>query len=124
MQFRILFSSKNQLISCTISNNNKKYIKFTDFNFHNYFVLFQCREEAHRPLSCSKFKEWMNLIGGKNSDEIDSLWIKLNTKKCPKCKIDIEKNQGCMHMTCKKCTHQFCWLCFGDWNNHQDCNKF
>ena len=21
-------------------------------------------------------------------------------------------------MTCKKCTHQFCWLCMNDWTKH------
>ena len=21
-------------------------------------------------------------------------------------------------MTCKKCKHEFCWLCMGDWKNH------
>jgi ariadne-1 len=37
---------------------------------------------------------------GNTSDEIDKAWISLNTKPCPKCKLNIEKNQGCMHMTC------------------------
>jgi len=29
---------------------------------------------------------------GKDSGKIDEAWIKLNTKKCPHCKTDIEKN--------------------------------
>jgi len=28
-----------------------------------------------------------------------------------------------MHMTCRKCTHEFCWLCRGDWRGHNACNK-
>lgn len=36
-------------------------------------------------------------------------------KRCPCCRVMIEKNQGCQHMTCKKCTHQFYWCCGGDY---------
>lgn len=40
----------------------------------------------------------------KNSAESENLnWILANTKPCPKCHRPIEKNQGCMHMTCSQC---------------------
>ncbi|CAF1645251.1 unnamed protein product, partial [Adineta ricciae] len=38
-------------------------------------------------------------------------WINGNTKACPKCHAHIEKNEGCDHMTCAKCKHEFCWQC-------------
>ncbi len=40
-------------------------------------------------------------------------WIKANTKQCPNqtCKKNIEKNGGCNHMTCRRCSHEFCWTC-------------
>lgn len=34
------------------------------------------------------------------------------------CRRPIEKNQGCMHMTCSQCRHEFCWLCQGPWAEH------
>jgi hypothetical protein len=34
------------------------------------------------------------------------------------CRRPIEKNQGCMHMTCSQCRHEFCWLCEGSWAEH------
>ena len=37
------------------------------------------------------------------------------TKQCPKCRTAIEKNDGCDHMTCKSCSHEFCWLCLADY---------
>lgn len=49
-----------------------------------------------------------------------------HTKPCPKCQSPTEKNDGCAHMTCKKCQHQYCWICLGDWTGHTDnynCNK-
>ena len=36
-----------------------------------------------------------------------------NVKKCPECKILIEKNGGCNHMTCPKCKVHICWNCMG-----------
>ncbi|KAG7396947.1 E3 ubiquitin-protein ligase arih2 [Phytophthora boehmeriae] len=45
-------------------------------------------------------------------------WILANTKKCPKCAVRIEKNQGCNHMTCRSCTYEFCWICMEGWDKH------
>uniref|UniRef100_A0A673V7I3 E3 ubiquitin-protein ligase RNF144A n=1 Tax=Suricata suricatta TaxID=37032 RepID=A0A673V7I3_SURSU len=32
-------------------------------------------------------------------------------KRCPKCKVYIERDEGCAQMMCKKCKHAFCWYC-------------
>jgi ariadne-1 len=54
-----------------------------------------------------------------------------NTKDCPRCSKPIEKNQGCNHMSCRLCKHEFCWLCLGNWSEHgsatggyYQCNKY
>ena len=39
------------------------------------------------------------------------IWKRLRTKRCPKCRIRIQKTGGCQHMTCQRCKYEFCWIC-------------
>mmetsp|Transcript_109675 Transcript_109675/g.318727 ORF Transcript_109675/g.318727 Transcript_109675/m.318727 type:complete len:392 (+) Transcript_109675:904-2079(+) len=59
------------------------------------------------------------------------MYIRANTKNCPKCNQQIQKDEGCQHMRCTKCNYHFCWLCLGNYKDHSDktggffsCNKF
>lgn len=90
---------------------------------------WNCMEEAHSPVDCETTANWIE----KNSSESENTnWILANTKPCPQCRKPIEKNQGCMHMTCKApCKFQFCWLCLGPWSEHgqssggfYSCNRY
>jgi ariadne-1 len=89
---------------------------------------FKCGYEGHRPADCEIVEKWVQ----KNSTDAENVnWIIANTKKCPKCNVFIEKNQGCNHMTCRNCKFEFCWLCKGDWTQHGSatggfykCNKY
>ena len=89
---------------------------------------FGCTKDAHMPIDCDDLTMWTDRIGSGEDDTVN--WMKINTKPCPKCKRPIEKNQGCMHMTCSQCRYEFCWLCMGDYLNHAAetgkylCNSF
>mmetsp|Transcript_205 Transcript_205/g.189 ORF Transcript_205/g.189 Transcript_205/m.189 type:complete len:508 (+) Transcript_205:201-1724(+) len=76
---------------------------------------FRCGEQAHDPCTCDHLKEWLEKC--QNESETAN-WILANTKKCPECQARIEKNQGCNHMNCKVCKHEFCWICMGPWADH------
>ncbi|EXX57176.1 hypothetical protein GLOIN_2v1725015 [Rhizophagus irregularis DAOM 181602=DAOM 197198] len=64
----------------------------------------------HEDSSCSKFAEQLLRDTAANQAYYDR-----HTKNCPKCKMPIEKNDGCEHMTCF-CGYEFCWLCLADYN--------
>jgi hypothetical protein len=85
---------------------------------------FGCNEVTHSPCPCEIVEKWKK----KCNDDSETLnWIQANTKDCPKCKVTIEKNGGCNHMTCRKCHYEFCWPCLGDWKKHLSnyrCDKF
>jgi hypothetical protein len=36
-------------------------------------------------------------------------WIKRFSLKCPRCRVPIEKNGGCDHMSCRQCGLSFSW---------------
>ncbi|WAR20360.1 MYCB2-like protein [Mya arenaria] len=50
--------------------------------------------------------------------------IKSTTKKCPHCKVNIEKNAGCNQMTCFVCGTSFCWLCETKWKSSCRSHQF
>ncbi len=52
-----------------------------------------------------------------------------NIRHCPKCRLKVEKNEGCRHMTCAVCKHEWCWLCGSDYygyrgHSYELCNNF
>ena len=95
---------------------------------------FSCGDlNTHWPLECNKLDLWKQEVGthiqeveGEELGDEDfnaiaqKLWMKANTRPCPKCDAPIEKNQGCNHMTCSNpaCNYEFCWICRKDWRLH------
>lgn len=97
---------------------------------------FSCLKDPHWPASCTDVSKWLNrLIDEKkeirsslyevsdsptNEDIAQQMWLRANTRPCPKCKAPIEKDEGCNHMTCtnRRCKHEFCWICRQPWRLH------
>jgi ariadne-1 len=116
---------------------------------------WRCLEEAHTPATCDLVARWRkkceddsetyNWIASNTKSEYPLLLLLPQTPTsslssvlstlpyshlplaCPKCKICIEKNDGCFQMTCRQCRFQWCWLCCEDWKTHSDhfsCTKY
>uniref|UniRef100_A0A667X6U9 E3 ubiquitin-protein ligase parkin n=1 Tax=Myripristis murdjan TaxID=586833 RepID=A0A667X6U9_9TELE len=49
-------------------------------------------------------------------DRASLLTIQESTKRCPTCGVAVERNGGCMHMSCPLCRTDWCWLCGVPWN--------
>ncbi|XP_055933810.1 probable E3 ubiquitin-protein ligase RNF144A-A [Argiope bruennichi] len=65
-----------------------------------------CKLRWHGSSSCDEAKKALaDEIEMSTSD--DESWI----KRCPNCRIPIEKDEGCAQMMCYRCKHVFCWHC-------------
>mmetsp|Transcript_32887 Transcript_32887/g.47510 ORF Transcript_32887/g.47510 Transcript_32887/m.47510 type:complete len:1304 (-) Transcript_32887:148-4059(-) len=107
-------------------------------NGHGFCI--SCSLQSHSPCTCSQMQQWLQQVneetksvGSETSgdDLANALWVAANTKRCPRCNTPIEKDEGCNHMSCRKCRKEFCWICMQDWSLHSDntggyfqCNKF
>merc|ERR1712080_289456 len=68
-----------------------------------------CKSVYHHGMSCQFYKMF-------KQDDNHSLRVWLaedrnNRKLCPQCEAPIEKNGGCLHVTCIKCNSHMCWFC-------------
>jgi len=85
----------------------------------------------HENQTCSEYTYNLGRGGEKKrEEEASQIAVAKLSKPCPSCRSPIEKNQGCDHMTCRKCRHEFCWKCFapydrilhhGNGEHHRDC---
>lgn len=112
-------------VECGIGQSQLHRIIPTVLCGKSHRFCFGCGLSDHQPCPCSLVKKWLKKC---EDDSETANWISAHTKECPKCVSTIEKNGGCNHMTCRKCKHEFCWVCMGPWNEHgtswYNCNRF
>ncbi|KAL0368894.1 UNVERIFIED_CONTAM: putative E3 ubiquitin-protein ligase [Sesamum calycinum] len=81
----------------------------------------ECRVPWHSEFTCKEFQKLYAKRGGKDDKIVKQLAKKKNWQKCPKCKIYVEKTEGCVHMTCR-CKYEFCYRCGAKWSDsHGNC---
>ncbi|KAF2664572.1 RING finger protein [Microthyrium microscopicum] len=112
-------------IQCKVKAKELKKVVPTVHCDCGHDFCFGCAYNDHLPAPCDLVKKWVKKC---EDDSETANWISANTKECPKCASTIEKNGGCNHMTCRKCKHEFCWMCMGVWSEHgtswYNCNRF
>ncbi|XP_072034933.1 ankyrin repeat and IBR domain-containing protein 1-like [Amphiura filiformis] len=107
-----------------------------------HIFCWNCSGDPHEPCSCENWKRWQEKVAEVKPEDLSSLdvetesasnylWLVTNSKPCPKCGSPIQKNEGCNHMKCTKCKHDFCWVCLEPWSKHSSetggyfrCNRF
>lgn len=107
-----------------------------------HFFCWECGSEAHAPITCPLWKVWLKRCASVDPSELkvssrdyqeaaNCLWLVTHSKPCPSCQSPIQKNDGCNHIKCSKCRHDFCWVCLESWKKHSSatggyfrCNRY
>ncbi len=108
---------------------------FTNFNLSNMVMCPHCKQVCVKNSKCNRTeckngcddfcevcglshllgKDWIQCPNIENmEDELDSIRLALSDldiKKCPLCKIMMERVAGCNSMKCVNCKLKFCWSC-------------
>ncbi|XP_041716594.1 probable E3 ubiquitin-protein ligase RNF217 [Coregonus clupeaformis] len=69
---------------------------------------FKCHAPWHDGLKCHEYRK---------GDKLLRHWASViehgqrNAQKCPRCKIHIQRTEGCDHMNCTQCNTNFCYRC-------------
>lgn len=69
-------------------------------------VCTSCKDREHPGQSCEE----------KEDDEVRALAKANGWKTCPRCKMIVERIEGCAHMRCR-CRKQFCYNCGKKWGS-------
>ena len=78
----------------------------------NRCTCFKHRAIWHTDMTCDQY----DLLNSQSSEtDANNKWLELFSKQCPQCHWHIQKSEGCDHMTCRYCKHEFCWECFVDY---------
>lgn len=82
-----------------------------------FMMCFTHQQPWHTDITCTEFDN-SRLSGDPNYAQTRKC-ILGTTKGCPECGVRITKGNGCFHMTCRFCNHEFCWECLADWKSVQ-----
>jgi len=103
--------------SCKNQFNNKFIREVVDTN--TYTIYLTEKRNIQEELKCRAnplyaMKKYMLTMWDNLTMNFRSLHRRSNenlSRRCPSCSYIIEKDGGCMHMTCTKCRHEFHWCC-------------
>jgi len=93
---------------CALNRVKKERTKQTMCPECHFEWCFGCHAPWHKGMSCKDFKRGSKLFKAWTKDTTEGA---KNARRCPKCKVFIQRLEGCDHMSCPRCRTQFCYLC-------------
>ncbi|PSS19690.1 ATP-dependent RNA helicase [Actinidia chinensis var. chinensis] len=78
-------------------------------------ICARCHVPWHTEFSCKEFQRLNAKKRGKEEILVVELAKKKSWRKCPSCKMYVEKTDGCLHVICR-CGNGFCYQCGSKWS--------
>ncbi|KAG8976386.1 hypothetical protein FRB90_009187, partial [Tulasnella sp. 427] len=75
---------------------------------------YRCQVKWHEGRTCAQYAHASGAITLDRA--LEKLAKKEKWRRCPKCRIVVERNDGCRHIMCR-CGHEFCYNCGREWRN-------
>ncbi|KAI3455182.1 hypothetical protein Pfo_011845 [Paulownia fortunei] len=108
--------------SALLVNDGEEIIRESECPFCRRLFCAQCNVPWHSGVGCEEFLRLNESERGREDLMVHELAKLEKWQRCPDCKFFVEKNQGCLHMTCR-CGFQFCYACGATWksSHHESC---
>ncbi|KAK2459948.1 hypothetical protein APHAL10511_008033 [Amanita phalloides] len=76
-----------------------------------------CHGKGHPGSTCPE----QRALEASEQDRLNSQWASHNgAKKCPSCRVWIQKTAGCNHVHCRMCKAHICWVCLARYRTAND----
>ena len=93
---------------CVLTRAKKEQTKHVVCSECHFDWCFSCHAPWHKGMNCKDFKRGSKLFKAWTKSTTEGA---KNARRCPKCKIFIQRLEGCDQMSCPRCRTQFCYLC-------------
>ena len=84
-----------------LNDNEEEVIKESECPFCHRLFCAQCYVPWHPGVDCEEFQRMNEDEKGRDDLMFRELANEKKWKKCPHCKYYVERNEGCLHMTCR-----------------------
>ncbi len=114
--FKQCLTTKNFMLCPKCQMSGSETTSTTEYNECSYCLYVwcpKCKLEMHAGKDCYIFD---TLSGQQIQLIIEEIIHEFQHPKCPTCKVVLQKETGCNHMTCSQCKTESCYVCGKSYN--------
>ncbi|XP_045787342.1 E3 ubiquitin-protein ligase RSL1-like isoform X2 [Trifolium pratense] len=101
----------------------EEYIRESECPFCHRLFCARCHVPWHPGIGCEEYQNLNVDERGREDLLVRELANQKKWKRCPRCRFYVEKNEGCLHITCR-CKFEFCYACGETWTStHGGCQR-